>query len=335
MEGDICARVNKLSSIEYQKQLVQELKSVKDRERYIKVIEMSKVIQSKIECLQEEKPSRPSFKKNPTCHTYRMIDRATSLQFQTDSAYNSRRPSVDTVLVDLIKEKSQVVYTIKQRPLQRKSITISLEDDSSDEEVLPTSTIHVAVRKNASLFKLEKDNNTKNTTIQQNIITPPDSPQADTSLNLPPIIHVHKRPRSSLKGLLKRTFQLNQYTVTKTNSIPFSASGLLLKTINPSTKQPKLLLKLVIVFLDSRSPEEQRRFGFTFWWQKVPLQQNQQDDAKFALAPDSLVKEALDTWINTQNRELIHHVPDLKKADELLRDGRKIYLVYDTHLFSV
>lgn len=102
---------------------------------------------------------------------------------------------------------------------------------------------------------------------------------------------------------------MNQYTVTRTNSItlPFS-TGILYKTCNSINGKQKLLLKLVIISLDVSSSEKQRRFGFTFWWQNhsVLIHSNsednrQQDDAKFALAPDSLVKEALVTWIESQN----------------------------------
>jgi hypothetical protein len=62
----------------------------------------------------------------------------------------------------------------------------------------------------------------------------------------------------------------------------------------------------VIVSLTSvqRTSDKQKRFGFTFWWQTTTEQRQQQQDessAKFALAPDSLVKEALATWIDSQD----------------------------------
>jgi CO dehydrogenase/acetyl-CoA synthase gamma subunit (corrinoid Fe-S protein) len=62
----------------------------------------------------------------------------------------------------------------------------------------------------------------------------------------------------------------------------------------------------MIVTLDSTTVDEkQKRFGFTFWWQSQYnyTQKNDDDDAKFALAPDSLVKEALMTWIKSQNQQ--------------------------------
>lgn len=113
---------------------------------------------------------------------------------------------------------------------------------------------------------------------------------------------------------MKRSYQLNQYTITKTNSITLSApsqpspcfslpSLLLYKTLNSFTGKSKLLLKVVIVSPTAKSKEEQKRFGFTFMIHHQYQHQQQQDDAKFALAPDSLVKEALATWINSQNEQ--------------------------------
>lgn len=57
--NDICSKVNLLSSIQYQQKelskLARQLQSEKDREKYTKVIEMSKIIQSKLDYLQLEK----------------------------------------------------------------------------------------------------------------------------------------------------------------------------------------------------------------------------------------------------------------------------------------
>lgn len=57
--SDICSKVNLLSSIQYQQKelskLAKQLQSERDREKYTKVIEMSKIIQSKLDYLQQEK----------------------------------------------------------------------------------------------------------------------------------------------------------------------------------------------------------------------------------------------------------------------------------------
>lgn len=68
-EQDICSQINLISSIQYQQnelsKLATLLQSEKDREKYIKVIEMSKIIQFKLEYLQDEKKkSVPLNKRN-------------------------------------------------------------------------------------------------------------------------------------------------------------------------------------------------------------------------------------------------------------------------------
>ncbi|KAI8645288.1 hypothetical protein BD408DRAFT_382581 [Parasitella parasitica] len=472
---DICSQINLLSSIQHQERelskLARQLESEKDRDRYSKVIEMSKVIQSKLDSLQQEKKrsdfdvrivktmdrkssmwslqqynyrsnssscySQSSSSDNTTIatnnggsqcgddlmpivllsdaparyhtyngHTYRIIDRVTSLQFKSDSlpAINSRRPSSPDSLFDHKTFHVKPAFRKKQisfSPLPPKHNSVSLDDseDDDEEEITQSATIHVAVRRDASLFKIEKavsketmtpieSSSIKSDTIGQNavkllppdnkkpssdagLLTPPSSPQpqsqfdreisseADLDLTLQPhIIHVHKKAHSSIKGLLKRSYQLNQYTITKTNSItlpppsPSFSSFLLYKTYDSITGKQKLLLKVVIASLTIKASEEQKRFGFTFMIPHQSQQQQQQhhhhhqDDAKFALAPDSLVKEALATWINYQNEQQQQQqqqqqeeemkgtpcLPSLSKADEILREGRKLYIVYDATL---
>ncbi|CEP19190.1 hypothetical protein [Parasitella parasitica] len=417
---DICSQINLLSSIQHQERelskLARQLESEKDRDRYTKVIEMSKAVQSKLDSLQHEKKktefgvrivktmdrkssmwslqqynyltnsssycsqSSSSSSSDITTiatnnggsqcgdgddlmpivlssdaptryhtyngHTYRIVDRVTSLQFKSDSlpAINSRRPSSPDSLFDHKTFHVKPAFRKKQisfSPLPPKQHNISLEDsedDDEEEEITQSATIHVAVRRDASLFKIEKvasketmtpieSNDMKSGTISQNavkllppdrkilspdagLLTPPSSPQpqsqfdreisSESYLDLtlyPQIIHVHK---------------LNQYTITKTNSItlpppsPSFSSFLLYKTYDSITGKQKLLLKVVIASLNTKAPEEQKRFGFTFM---IPhqLQQQQhqhhQDDAKFAVAPDSLVKEALITWTSYQNEQ--------------------------------
>lgn len=157
-----------------------------------------------------QQQSTPSRYHNYNGHTYRVIDRVTSLQFQqgVDSVYNSRRPSADTILVDLCLKKEQDKVYVKPT-LQRKKSTLSkqrsfiaaspapaapaltnsnrnslitatssnrdsfttttttnsnrnsivtIASSIEDEEsvIMPTTAIHVAVRQNASLFKIEK-----------------------------------------------------------------------------------------------------------------------------------------------------------------------------------
>lgn len=178
-------------------------------------------------------------------HTYRIIDRVTSLQFKPDSFTmpTSRRPSTPDTLFE--NKTMYVKPTFKKKqisfsPLPPKHHSIALEEDSVNKEqqgegdtqqreeeegITLSATIHVAVRRDASLFKIEKTKDCQeDTPIETNsmdseiideanamksanagLLTPPDSPQTqsqfdreissesylDLSLH-PHIIHVHK-----------------------------------------------------------------------------------------------------------------------------------------------
>ena len=88
-------------------------------------------------------------------HTYRIIDRVTSLQFQSDSfpMTNNRRPSSPDAMfhVKPTFRKKRISFS----PLPPKHSSIEIED-SEEEEITKSATIHVAVRRDASLFKIEK-----------------------------------------------------------------------------------------------------------------------------------------------------------------------------------
>ncbi|MBM6388056.1 MAG: hypothetical protein JSY10_29600 [Paenibacillus sp.] len=68
----------------------------------------------------------------------------TSLQFQPDAKF-SRRPSADTILVCLNQDASKAA--------DQKNISF---EDTDDEEEVAITDIHIAVRRDASLFKIEK-----------------------------------------------------------------------------------------------------------------------------------------------------------------------------------
>lgn len=347
---DFCSQINLLSSIQYQQvelsKLATLLQSEKDREKYIKVIEMSKIIQSKLEALQDEKNKlnvinrRNIIKKNSTwslnsnhpelyngssrssssrsshtsgtmastcgndpsilftgkymiiflrreklltcCldsssryhtyngHSYRAIDRVTSLQFQTNSSF-IRRPSADTILVDLC-SKEQEKNIVFVTPNRKQTITTTKrrisfapeyiassddDDDDNDEEILSVSDIHIAVRRDASLFKIEKVPSTKdeeslvtiqsievrhpleeNTLLKENkdnvgvvtagLLTPPHSPQFDISTTteisseplflLPHIIHVQKVNKEFCKYAIKTKYFYSKILIAENTS---------------------------------------------------------------------------------------------------------------------
>ncbi|KAI8890327.1 hypothetical protein K501DRAFT_266240 [Backusella circina FSU 941] len=277
----------------------------------------------------------------------------------------------------------------------------SEEEDDDDDQVIQYNhlnppQIHIAVRRDASLFKIEKisrenmtpafnlaevpkisnltqkaeidenqdwvfsipkqNNNQVLTTASAGIMTPPESPECQYNKlggdstesatyemdNELCFIHVQKRAHRSIKSFITGTYQLNYLTVTKVSSSVSPYPGLHC-AIDNTTRKSKLLLKIIIVSLNDGASEEQRRFGFTFRWHKSVSSRNQeqrfklQDDAKFAIAPDSLVKESLVTWIGSQNQAQGEgmQLPSLPKADSIMRDGKKIYVVYDPSLFLV
>ncbi|KAG1321594.1 hypothetical protein G6F62_010735 [Rhizopus arrhizus] len=247
----------------------------------------------------------------PTCYVFKRLDRATSMQF---NLYRKQRQQQRTN--SLFIHKSQI---------NNRTSDMS-EDEDEILNVLPC-TIHKAVRKNASVIRIEKTttktNHQHKPTFIHGLITPPESPfnqnVFDNQLSLPLLIHAHKKTHS-LKGLVNKTFRLNQYTINKASS---ASDGPLLTAFNTFTGESKLILKLNITLPDKTTNDQQKRFGFTF----QPTKQN--DHVKLSLIPDSLVKEALVNWMNSQGE---HDLPPLTKADEIIRDKKKIYVVYDSNL---
>ncbi|KAG2224271.1 hypothetical protein INT45_000302 [Circinella minor] len=161
---------------------------------------------------------------------------------------------------------------------------------------------------------------------------------------LPPITHVQKKI-NGLKGFLTRTYQLsNNLVVSRAHITPlrlFTATEIL-------TGKPKAVLKIVIT--------AHHDYGFSFYWPSSPSITNNnssttlttpaqpsptstvltkpnrsQDVAKFGLMPDSLVLDALDSWIQQQGGVL----PPLYQATHILREGIKIYVVYNRYHFNL
>lgn len=168
----------------------------------------------------------------------------TSLQFQTNSSY-IRRPSADTILVDVCSkeyEKNIVFVTPNRKQTittTKRKISFAPEDivssDDEDEEIVSVSDIHVAVRRDASLFKIEKvpskdespvllealhpldedtllKENKDNLGVTAGLLTPPQSPQCDINtaeisseplILLPHIIHVQKVIKQFCKYAIK------------------------------------------------------------------------------------------------------------------------------------
>ncbi|KAI8993563.1 hypothetical protein BDB01DRAFT_847421 [Pilobolus umbonatus] len=286
--------------------------------------------------------------------------------------------------INLFEETKSLAHVLEDSRYSINSLETNSDNDSL--ENIKPSIIHVAVRRDASLFKIEKlskDSPAVSSSITA-IMTPNGTIASSTSIRpylipeesinkevkssvyssagyhfvssnlhenqgsayqktdeldwdldlLPAMLHVQKKKPQSLKALIKRNYYLNQYSVIKAEYTTFSPfSGIFYKSTKSG--RVKWIMKITIVGLQSTSSEDQKRFGFTFWWSPPqPVETRQHDDAKFALAPDSLVKEALVTWIQSQNElKNTSVLPCLGKADEILRNGRKLYVVYDSDLF--
>lgn len=150
-------------------------------------------------------------------HTYRIIDRVTSLQFQSDSfpMTNSRRPSSPDAMFHVKPTFRKKQISFSPLPPKHNSIEIKDSDEEEEEEedgITQSATIHVAVRRDASLFKIEKASpkdcqqdtpidvsDINNDTITQSavessqqdkndpkdagLLTPPDSPQTQSQFD--------------------------------------------------------------------------------------------------------------------------------------------------------
>ena len=99
-------------------------------------------------------------------------------------------------------------------------------------------------------------------------------------------------------GMLTRTYWLHDIVLSPTlvsSSRQFNAR-------DTALNRSKAVLKLVIAENRYHIDEQEQRFGFTFFWRgHSKIKPNRANDtAKFALAPDSLVKTALTHWIGQQ-----------------------------------
>lgn len=97
--SDICSQINLLSSIQYQQTelsiLAKQLQSKKDREKYIKVIEISKIIQAKLEYLQTQKKKSDFGRTSDRVNSFGQdLDKKNSI-WSLNNAHSSSRNSSD------------------------------------------------------------------------------------------------------------------------------------------------------------------------------------------------------------------------------------------------
>ncbi|KAI9304974.1 hypothetical protein BJ944DRAFT_249441 [Cunninghamella echinulata] len=195
------------------------------------------------------------------------------------------------------------------------------------------------------------------------LMTPPASPNIhspspsnasssfynDNPLPLPPIMHVQKKV-NGLRGLLTRTYQLNEIISSKTLISPFQ----LYNGMDTITREAKAVLRVIMTTkIDSKQEEHDKSFdqeminlfGFTFCsngkkkhskprrsslGRHHPSHHHQyQQDAQCVVVSDHIVSDALSYWIDHQKDPL----PALNHATHILRESVKLYVVYDKSWF--
>ncbi|CAO3642729.1 unnamed protein product [Cunninghamella echinulata] len=195
------------------------------------------------------------------------------------------------------------------------------------------------------------------------LMTPPASPNIhspspsnasssfynDNPLPLAPIMHVQKKV-NGLRGLLTRTYQLNEIISSKTLISPFQ----LYNGMDTITREAKAVLRVMMTTkVDPKQEEHDKAFdqemihlfGFTFCsngkkkhskprrsslGRHHPSHHNQyQQDAQCVVVSDHIVSDALSYWIDHQKDPL----PALNHATHILRESVKLYVVYDKSWF--
>ncbi|CAO3613259.1 unnamed protein product [Cunninghamella blakesleeana] len=194
------------------------------------------------------------------------------------------------------------------------------------------------------------------------LMTPPDSPNYSPStssslvsksfynehpLPLPPINHVQKRV-NGLRGLLTRTYQLNEIISSKTLISPFK----LYNGMDTTTREPKAILRITMITKDEINHQEVEDhhlkylnkemldlFGFTFnsngknkkpsKSKRTSLRKSKHHLSHSFMVSNKIVADALSYWIDHQKDPL----PALNHATHILRESVKLYVVYDRSWF--
>ncbi|KAI8141731.1 hypothetical protein BJV82DRAFT_714581 [Fennellomyces sp. T-0311] len=306
--------------------LASQLHSEHDRQHYAKVISIAENLQARIQELQKLKASctsnnkgRSADDKQPLERYYRLLERSQSIQKQLtrlSAEYSlpphpppsfpppSLPPPPPPPKNTLTAHHNRLPTTPPPTP----------KKNNDDSPITPPASPRIYTKQ----VRFEEKNN------DEPIDEPPLPPLPQPS-RLPPITHVQKRI-NGLRGFLTRTYQLsNDLVMSRAHITPlrlFTATELL-------TGQPKAVLKIVIT--------AHHDYGFSFYWPSSPIESSSNkpnranDIAKFAVVPDSLVQDALDSWIGQQGGVL----PPLHQATHILRESIKIYVVYNRYHFNL
>ncbi|KAI8367513.1 uncharacterized protein BYT42DRAFT_129112 [Radiomyces spectabilis] len=160
--------------------------------------------------------------------------------------------------------------------------------------------------------------------------TPPDSPRDSLPCS---ITHIQKKIQG-LRGLLTRSFMLNNILVyPHINMAPLEPSNYQFqKAMDVSTHQPKAVLKLALSKTIPLAEEEHLScYGFTFSTPKQKSSSSEDYVASLSLIPNSLVNMALLSW----TKHMGDRLPPLSDVSHIFRLGIKIYLVYNDSGFRM
>ncbi|KAI8074755.1 hypothetical protein BC940DRAFT_363691 [Gongronella butleri] len=263
-----------------------------------------------------------------------------------------KRPNHDTIYATTAYYYDPVAPTCPMPPSPPSTTTIPKKQRKvTFAEELITATLRRSTDSYDSSSTLSSiiDNHVQDSSFL--FVTPPHSPQQpqhqsqthhqqqqstiENPLPLPPLIHVQKKI-NGLRGLLTRTYQLNEIIYSKTMINAFR----LFNAVDSSTGHAKAVLRVVMTSqlkTPIRDPQgcalDQtmlKMFGFTFYVSlklSPHAKRPQNDDPRCLVVSDHIVTDALYYWTQHQSLPLLHH------ATHLLRESVKVYVVYDRSQF--
>ncbi|KAI8331335.1 hypothetical protein BC941DRAFT_485040 [Chlamydoabsidia padenii] len=188
--------------------------------------------------------------------------------------------------------------------------TCSLTSFSSNRTSLIASSLH-----------LSPSHSTPYTTIKPRLPSIQYDDQSSTLDQYPIIItHIHKTSRMRLRSLLGHSVVLNK--TIRMDPRLYTKDPRFYLGSEEGTGQAKLVLKLTIIKSPQTVHPTLAPFGIHFANTAIlPVSTNHM--MKYASIPDALVLEALYAWLAHS------HLPHLSHACHIMRDGIKLYIVFD------
>ncbi|KAI9019367.1 hypothetical protein CLU79DRAFT_836681 [Phycomyces nitens] len=283
------------------------LSSGNDRQLYTQVIALSSTIQSRIDDLKTKQRSqrdKTNQSHTPSAEDTRMLEYFNSLKPTERFSGSTLNESTSLSSLDINTNPGKHVA----KPLLSSQYTSLSCFDTLSMRNLPTQSTppHVIPVEYSPSFSIGSDKPIQRTLTQTTFNSNPQCVSITHKIN-------------GLKGLLKRTYQLNHIILSSTCIAP----GLCGATDRSGAK--KVVLKLTLTTFNC-PPQS----NFTFHWSgRSPLLKKQLDDNRLVSLSDTLVRAQLIKWVDDQGI-----LPPLKSAGHLFRSQLKVYIVYDRLLFS-